>query len=279
MVRMVERKPKVEDYMVRDVQYIPCNYTVKQAIERLISTEFHGMPVCDDGILVGFITSKELLRAANRPDDLVFDIMRKGTYTVTPEMDLDDAARILFRYGLRNVPVIDPEGRLIGIISNLDIVRSHIERATPNKVAMIKNFLEAKHGITITVRRRVIPVEALRPTQHEVYADELLGRKEEIKRGLVEPLIVIDKGKYFVLVDGHHRALASKQMGVRQFSAFVLELSKDIDLGMEKVADELGLRTLDDVRIIEGSHHPLVEITTRLLKDEKKKIEDRVNGH
>ncbi|QLH75723.1 MAG: CBS domain-containing protein [Methanomassiliicoccales archaeon] len=276
---MVERKPKVEDYMVRDVQYIPCNYTVKQAIERLISTEFHGMPVCDDGILVGFITSKELLRAANRPDDLVFDIMRKGTYTVTPEMDLDDAARILFRYGLRNVPVIDPEGRLIGIISNLDIVRSHIERATPNKVAMIKNFLEAKHGITITVRRRVIPVEALRPTQHEVYADELLGRKEEIKRGLVEPLIVIDKGKYFVLVDGHHRALASKQMGVRQFSAFVLELSKDIDLGMEKVADELGLRTLDDVRIIEGSHHPLVEITTRLLKDEKKKIEDRVNGH
>jgi CBS domain-containing protein len=275
---MVERKPKVDDYMVRDVQYIPYDFTVKQATERLISTEFHGLPVCDNGRLIGFITSKELLRATNQPDAKVFDIMRKGTYTVTPEMDLDDAARVLFRYGLRNVPVVKEDGTLIGIISNLDIVRSHIERATPSKVAMVKSFLEAKHGITITVRRKVIPVEALRPTQHEVFADELLGRKEEIKRGLVEPLIVIEKKDHYVLVDGHHRALASKQMGVKQFSAFVLELSRDIDLGMEKVADEMGLKTLDDVKIIEGSHHPLVEITTRLLKDENQKIVERVKN-
>jgi IMP dehydrogenase len=46
---------------------------------------------------------------------------------------------------------------------------------------------------------------------------------------------------------------------------------------MEKQAEELGLRTLDDVRIIEGAHHPLMEITTRFLKDEGKKIEDRVS--
>ncbi len=81
-------------------------------------------------------------------------------------MDLDDAARILFRYGLRNVPVVDEKGNLIGIISNLDIVRSHIERATPNKVTMVKTFLETKHGITITVKRRkIVPMELLRPTQ------------------------------------------------------------------------------------------------------------------
>jgi len=45
---------------------------------------------------------------------------------------------------------------------------------------------------------------------------------------------------------------------------------------MEKSAEDMGLHTLDDVRIIEGSHHPLIEITTRLLKDEKKKIAERV---
>jgi len=275
---MVERKPKVDDYMIRDVQYIPFDYTVQQATDKLISTEFHGMPVCHDGKLMGFITAKELLRSSCHPEAMIYDIIRKGTYSVTPDMDMDDAARILFRYGLRNIPVVDDEGMLIGIISNLDIVRSHIERATPNKVNMVKSFLEAKHSITITVRRKIIPVELLRPTQHEVFADELMGRKEEIKRGLVEPLIVIEKGggESYILVDGHHRALASKQMGVRQFSAFVLELSRDVDLGMEKSAEDMGLRTLDDVRIIEGSHHPLIEITTRLLKDEKKKIAERV---
>jgi CBS domain-containing protein len=265
---MAERKLKVEDYMIREVVSVPISYTVKQAVDLLISTEFHGMPVTDDGHIVSFITAKELLRAYPTPERPIKEIIRKGTVTVNPKMDLDDAARILFRYGLRNVPVVNDDGTLLGIISNLDIVRSHIERATPNKVAMIKNFLETKHGISIMVRRRIVPVESLRPTQKEVYADELLGRKEEIKRGLVEPIIVIQKNDHFILVDGHHRALASKQMGVRQFSAFVLEPSRDVDLGLEHSADEMGLYTLDDVKIIDGSHHPLVEITTRLLKSE-----------
>ncbi len=243
---MAERKPRVEDYMIREVAYVPVTYTVKQAVDALIASEFHGMPVTEDGRLVGFITAKELLRHYGTPDRPISEIIRKGTVTV-----------------------IDENGMLLGIVSNLDIVRSHIERATPNKVAMIKNFLEAKHGISIMVRRRIVPVEALRPTQKEVYADELLGRKEEIRRGLVEPIIVIQKNDHYLLVDGHHRALASKQMGVKQFSAFVLEPSRDVELGMERSAEEMGLRTLDDVKIIEGAHHPLVEITTRLLKSEQ----------
>jgi len=265
---MEDRKLKVEDYMIRDVVSFPGELTVSEAIDKLIHTEFHGMPVTDRGKLIGFVTAKELLRNIDRPKAKIRDIIRKGTYSVNPEMDLDDVARILFRYGLRNVPVINEHGILIGIISNLDVVRSHIERATPNKVLMIKTFLEKKHGITIAVKRRVIPIEELRPTQHEVFADELLGRQEEIKRGLVEPIIVIQKHDHYLLVDGHHRILAAKQMGVKQFSAVILEPDRDLELGMERSARERGLRTLDDVKIIDGSHHPLVEITTRLLKEE-----------
>ncbi|HVO77412.1 MAG TPA: CBS domain-containing protein, partial [Methanomassiliicoccales archaeon] len=185
---MEERKLRVADYMIREVVSIPAEYTVEQAVEKLIHTELHGLPVTEDGRLVGFITAKELLRNIEKPKVRVRDIIRRGTYSVNPEMDLDDAARVLFRYGLRNLPVVSNDGKLVGVISNLDIVRSHIERATPNKVAMVKAFLEKKHGIHIDVKRRVIPIEELRPTQHEVFADELLGRKEEIRRGLVEPI-------------------------------------------------------------------------------------------
>ena len=265
---MEERKLRVTDYMIREVVSIPADFTVEQAVEKLISTEFHGMPVTEDGKLVGFVTAKELLRNIETPKAKVRDIIRKGTYSVSPEMDLDDAARILFRYGLRNVPVVTNQGEIVGVISNLDIVRSHIERATPNKVQMIKTFLEKKHGIHIDIKRRLIPIEELRPTQHEVFADELLGRKEEIRRGLVEPIIVIRKRDHYLLIDGHHRVLAAKQMGVRQFSAVVLEPDRDVALGMEKSAETRGLHTMEDVKIIEASHHPLVEITTRLLKDE-----------
>ena len=39
----------------------------------------------------------------------------------------------------------------------------------------------------------------------------------------------------------------------------------DIELGMEKSADEMGVKTIDDIRIIEGKNHPLVKVATRLL--------------
>ena len=268
MANLEDRKLKVEDYMIHEVVSIPGDFTVQEAIDKMINTEFHGMPVTQNGRLIGFITAKELLRNTSRPQAKVKDIIRKGTYSVSPEMDLDDAARILFRYGLRNIPVIDEHGIVIGILSNVDIVRSHIERATPNKVLMVKTFLEKKNGIVITVKRRIIPIDDLRPTQNEVFADELLGRVEEIKRGLVEPIIVVQKGDHYLLVDGHHRVLAARQMGVKQFSAVVLEPDREVELGLERTAREMGLRTLDDVKVIDKSHHPLVEITTRLLKNE-----------
>ena len=115
------------------------------------------------------MTAKELLRAVNRPNVKVRDIIKQGTITVSPDMDIDDASRVLFRYGLRNVPVVDENGQPVGMLSNIDIIRAHIEKATPNKIKMLKTFLENKHKITIGVKRRTIPIEELRPTQHEVY--------------------------------------------------------------------------------------------------------------
>jgi CBS domain-containing protein len=264
----MDGKLRVSDYMVREVVSISPDFTVEQARQKLINTEFHGLPVAEDGRIIGFVTSKELLRAIDRPNVLVRDIIKVGTITVSPEMDIDDASRVLFRYGLRNVPVVDENGLAVGMLSNIDIIRSHIEKATPNKINMLKTFLEKKHGMKITVKRRIIPIESIRPTQHEVFADELRGRQYEIKRGLVEPLIVIQKNGHYVLVDGHHRVLAARDMGVRQFQAFVLEPDREVELGMERSAEEMGIRTLDDVKILQGSHHPLVQVYTRLLKDE-----------
>ncbi|MFP4170282.1 MAG: CBS domain-containing ParB/RepB/Spo0J family partition protein [Methanomassiliicoccales archaeon] len=264
----MSRKVLVEDYMVRGVVSVEPHRTVKEATDKLISTEFHGLPVAEeDGKLFGFITAKQLLRSALEPDSRIRDIIPKGTITVSPHMTIDDAARIIFRYGLRNLPVVDEDGRLVGIISNIDIVRSHIEKATPNKVNMVKNFLESKHSVRIKVRRGLVPIAALKPTQHEIYADELRGRQHEIKRGLVEPIITIQKNQHFLLVDGHHRVLAAMKMGVKQFSAFILEPEREIELGMEKSAEERGLKELEDVKILEGSRHPLVEITTRLMRE------------
>jgi predicted transcriptional regulator len=76
---MEDRKLRVEDYMIRDVISIPGDFTVQQAMDKLIHTEFHGLPVTDKGRLIGFLTAKELLRNINRPEAKIRTIIRKGT--------------------------------------------------------------------------------------------------------------------------------------------------------------------------------------------------------
>ena len=100
--------------------------------------------------------------------------------------------------------------------------------------------------------------------------DELIGRQYELKRGLNEPLIVVERRSGFLLVDGHHRIMAAKKMGLKTFKAIVLVPNDlDIKFGLEKTAERWGLRSLDDVKIIEGSKHPFMEVTTMLLPSEE----------
>ena len=260
----------VADYMVRDVISVEPQMTVKEVTEKMINSNFYGFPIAERGYLLGFVTSKELLRFTDRPDVTMREVMKRGTVCVVPSMKISDAIRVLFRYGLRNLPVVDDNKKLVGIISNIDIVRSQIEKSIPSKVMSVKNFLESQNGLRIKIVNMNVPMKQVLPSQKEVYMDELIGRQFEIKRGLYEPLIVIKRRGGYLIVDGHHRAMAAMKLGLDNFRAIVLEPNNlDVKLGLEKTAEKWGLHTLDDVKIIEGSKHPFIEVTTMLLPDEE----------
>ncbi len=278
---MPEEKALVGEYMVRNVQTVDPNMTVKQTVDQVIASEFHGFPVAENGYLLGFITAKELLRYMDQPNAKIRNVMKKGTFCAIPSMSISDATRILFRYGLRNLPVVDEDRKLIGIISNLDIVRSQIEKSRPNKVMTVKRFLEQTNDIKLKVENKEIEIDRIIPTQKEIFMDELVGRQYELKRGMIEPLIVVERRNGYVVVDGHHRIMAAKKMGMKTYKAIVLVPNDySVTLGLEKTAERWGLKTLDDVNIIEGTKHPFMEVTTMLLPSEEtealtKKLIDR----
>ena len=192
----------IGDYMVRNVHTVSPDMTVEQVRQEMINSNFHGFPITEKGYLLGFITAKELLRHVDKPDAKIRSVMKRGTLCAIPSMSTDDATRILFRYGLRNLPVVDEERKLVGIISNIDIVRSQIEKSRPGKVTSVKSFLETQNGVRMKIVNKDVPVELIIPTQKEVYMDELIGRQFEIKRGLNEPLILIERRNGYLLVDG-----------------------------------------------------------------------------
>lgn len=262
--------PTVADYMVRTVVSVGPEMTVREVIDKMIKSNYHGFPIAERGYLLGFVTAKELLRFTDNQEATMREVMNRGTICVIPSMTMDDATRVLFRYGLRNLPVVDENRKLIGIISNIDIVRSQIEKSRPSKVMTVKSFMETQNGIRMKIVNADVPIDMAIPTQKEVYMDELIGRQYEIKRGLNEPLIVIKRRNGYLVVDGHHRVMAAKRLGLKTFKAIVLEPNDlDVSLGLERTAEKWGLKSLDDVKVIEGSKHPFIEVTTMLLPEEE----------
>ncbi|MBR4227247.1 MAG: CBS domain-containing protein [Candidatus Methanomethylophilaceae archaeon] len=265
----------VKDYMVprEKVRFVTPDMTVEEVRQALIGSSFHGFPIVENDYLLGFVTAKDLLRYMDRPNERIRNVIRSGSFCATPSMSISDATRILFRYGIRNLPVVDESTKkVVGIISNIDVVRSHIEKTRQSKVESVKAFLEKYNDVKIRVMPGIakVPIEEVIPTQKEVYLDELAGRQYELKRGLNEPLIMIKRRNGYLLVDGHHRVMAAKELGYKELRATVLVPNDlDVKLGLEKTAERWGLKSLDDVIIKNDAKHPFMEAATMLLPSEQ----------
>ena len=256
-------KPRVKDYMTRDVATVSPDDSVETVAERIAGSEDHsGFPVCDGRQVEGFVSARDLLLADEH--DLIFKVMTSDIIVAHPEMRITDAARVILRSGIERLPVVDDAGNLAGIISNADVIRSQIERATPEKVGKLKRTLESIHGIEAAEERRTVPLAALTPTQTKVYTDELEGRSYELENGLAEPLVVIDNAGTLLLADGHHRVKAADRLGIEEMDAYVISLDRRVELGMAETAKKSDLESIDDIEEVDYGHHPLVETTERL---------------
>jgi len=262
MVSADDDKPRVEEYMTRDVATVGPSATVGEVAERIVASGHDGFPVTEGRQVEGFVSARDLL--TNDDDDPVFTVMSKDLIVAHPEMKLTDAARVILRSGIQKLPVVDDAGNLVGIISNADVIRSQIERATPEKVGKLKRTLESIHDVPFGQERREVALDRLRPTQSKVYADELEGRRYELEHGLAEPLVVIDDGAGLLLADGHHRVKAAERLGVEEMEATVLVVDEPVELGMARTAEKEGLDELADVEVVDYARHPLVETTERL---------------
>ncbi|MEM4782176.1 MAG: CBS domain-containing protein, partial [Halalkalicoccus sp.] len=217
----LDGKPRVSEYMTREVVTVSPDATAGEVATRIAESHEHsGFPVCDGRRVEGFVSARDLLLASE--DDPIFKVMSTDLVVAHPQMKVTDAARVILRSGIQKLPVVDDAGNLVGIISNADVIRSQIERATPEKVSKLIRTLESIHDITVEEERRTVSLSALVPTQGKVYADELEGRKYELEHRLAEPLVVIDVDGRLLLADGHHRVMAAAELDIEEMDAYVI---------------------------------------------------------
>ncbi|MFN7065788.1 MAG: IMP dehydrogenase [Aquificaceae bacterium] len=122
----VERVKKSESGMIINPVTIKPDNTVKEALEIMERYKISGVPVVSDGNkLVGILTNRDLRFI--KPTDYykpVFLFMTSRNLIVANEMvTLEEAEEILQRHKVEKLPIVDKEGKLVGLITIKDITK------------------------------------------------------------------------------------------------------------------------------------------------------------
>jgi CBS domain-containing protein len=127
------------DAMVPEPLALEAGATATEAGEVLSRDAVRAVLVTDDGVLVGVVTRKTLVRevvAAGRDpaQTRLGDIAETPNATIDSAMPLDVAYTFLEQQDYERVPVIDDDGRLVGVLSRSAVQRRLAEDEPPEPV-------------------------------------------------------------------------------------------------------------------------------------------------
>lgn len=119
---------KVKNWMITEVIMVSPQDTIEKAIQLMKNHSIRHLPVVEGDKLVGLVTESDL-RAYLTQDKLgltLREVMILDPITVSPETYIDEAAKLIYKYKIGGLPVVN-QGKLVGIITVTDILEAFIE--------------------------------------------------------------------------------------------------------------------------------------------------------
>lgn len=117
---------EIGELVTRAVLTVKSTDSFHDAAVRMIERGIGSAVVMTDGKPSGIITDRDALRAVARGADAkaatVSDYVTGRLSTVTPEVEVMDAARIMREKSFRHLVVVDEDGTLLGVFSMRDLV-------------------------------------------------------------------------------------------------------------------------------------------------------------
>ena len=121
----VRNVKKYESGVVRDPTTISSNQTIAQLKQLTGELNISGMPVVDDGVVKGIVTSRDF-RYADNMDDMVESIMtpREKLITVLEGTSQEVVKKMMYENRIEKVLVLDKAEKLTGLVTMKDIEKS-----------------------------------------------------------------------------------------------------------------------------------------------------------
>jgi len=143
--------PQVRELMTKDPRTIRPGATAVDAA-RLMRDEDAGVaPIAEDDRLVGVVTDRDIaIRVVAEAKDpgstKVTEIASQNVVTIDPQQDLDEALRPMANHQVRRLPVVEEDGKLVGILPR------RTSPDMPNRRAPGRSSRKSRTKRTIRVR-------------------------------------------------------------------------------------------------------------------------------
>ncbi len=140
---------KVSEVMRREVATVRPDSPITQVIELLLDKDFTAVPVTDaQGKVVGMVSDSDLLtrggmnvalslkratdpefvhelhESLENPNRKVSEVMTREVVTIGLDVSLGQAAKLMVERHLKRLPVVNQEGKLVGILGRLDVLNT-----------------------------------------------------------------------------------------------------------------------------------------------------------
>ena len=115
----------IKDAMTSNPKTVTSDQTVTDAARIMKQEDAGVVPIVDGDRLVGVITDRDITitvvaEGKDPQSTRVTEIASRDLVTVDPQQDLDEALRLMARHQVRRLPVVEEDGRLVGVLAQAD---------------------------------------------------------------------------------------------------------------------------------------------------------------
>jgi len=143
----VRKVKRAENGMINDPITIEKDQTVGDALRLMHENRIGGIPVIDDNnYLIGIVTNRDL-RFQSDMHRKIEDVMTSTGLVTTTDMSNENVLHTLQEHKIEKLPIVDKEGRLIGLVTYKDITKL---KDFPNACKDGKGRLRVAAGVGIT---------------------------------------------------------------------------------------------------------------------------------
>lgn len=134
--------PKVHEVMTDRPRAVTPETTVSEAAQLMKSDDIGSLPILDGEQLAGVVTDRDIVvRAIAEGKDPrgmpVREVASRELVTVHADEDLSSALQLMASQQVRRLPVVDDDGRLVGVLAQADVAVEAKEKAVGEMVGEI----------------------------------------------------------------------------------------------------------------------------------------------